>query len=68
MPRFPNGCGQKGALREGVWDMERLPKLAAGEWVVWHAACVAGVQEKASALTGLLTALQSSTAAAAQTQ
>ena len=69
MRRFPNGCGHKGALlRSGAWDLERLPKLAVSRWVVWHAACIPGLQAKASALTGLMTALTSSAGATVQSQ
>jgi hypothetical protein len=68
MRRFPNGCGHKGALREGVWDLAALPKLAVREWVVWHAACILGMQPKLAALTGLMTALQSGAASGKQAQ
>lgn len=68
MRRFPNGCGHKGALRDGVWDLARLPKLAVRDWVLWHAACIGGMQQKLAALQGLVTALQSGAASGKQAQ
>ena len=59
--RFPNGCGFKSALKEGSWDTAQLPKAVTDKWVVWHAACISGMQQKLSALTGLLTALKGAT-------
>ena len=59
--RFPNGCGYKSALKEGSWDAAQLPQQVTDKWVVWHAACIVGMQQKLSALTGLLTALKGDT-------
>ena len=44
-----------------MWDTARLPKKVTDNWVVWHAACIKGMQQKLSALTGLMTALEQDT-------
>ncbi len=58
--RFPNGCAH-GSDRDAVrWDIEKLRDEAADEWVMWHAACIKGLPQKLSSLTGLSSVLRPS--------
>lgn len=52
--RFPNGCAQVG----GKWDLRRVTRASASEWIMWHAACIQGMAKKLQALQGVASLLQ----------
>ena len=52
--RYPNGCSYLDAAKQGVWKEGKQSAEGVKPWVMWHAACLQGLEQKGKAMQGLL--------------
>ena len=52
--RYPNGCSLLEAAKQNKWKEGKQFAEAVSPWVMWHAACLEGLQQKGKAMQGLL--------------
>ena len=52
--RYPNGCAYLNAAKQGEWKEGNQSLEGMRPWVMWHAACLQGLQQKGKAMQGLL--------------
>ena len=53
-PRYPNGCSYLDAGKRSAWREDKQATEGIRPWVMWHAACLQGLQQKGKAMQGLL--------------